>query len=63
MTTKARLAAAPSSALLVIDHERLQGEAWAEFHTARKRLDRAARVQQRHEENDVPAFSARNHRT
>jgi hypothetical protein len=49
--------------LLVIDHGRLQGEAWAEFHTARKRLDRAARDLHRHEEIDVPAFSAWLHRT
>lgn len=50
-------------ALLVIDHERLQGAAWAEFHTVRKRLDRAARDLHRHEEIDSPAFEAWRHRT
>src|SRR5476651_696292 len=59
---KPRPAAAPSRALLVIDHERLQGAAWAEFHTARKRLDRAARDLHRYEEIDVPAFHAWLHR-
>jgi hypothetical protein len=48
---------------MVIDHERLQGAAWAEFHSARKRLDQAARDLHRHEEIDVPAFSAWLHRT
>ncbi len=47
-----------SYALLVIDHERLQGAAWAEFHTARKRLDRILGELHRHEEVDVPAFTA-----
>ncbi len=63
VAAKPRSAAAPGSALLVIDHERLQGEAWAEFHAARKQLDRAARDLHRHEEIDVPAFSAWLHRT
>jgi len=49
--------------LLVIDHERLQGAAWAEYHTVRKRLDRAARDLHRHEEIDVPAFESWLHRT
>ena len=62
VTVKSRAVAAPSRALLVIDHGRLQGAAWAEFHTARKRLDRAARDLHRHEETDVPAFSAWLHR-
>jgi hypothetical protein len=53
----------PSHALLVIDHERLQSAAWAEFHTARKRLDRTARDLHRHEEIDVPAYDAWLHRT
>jgi hypothetical protein len=55
--------AAPSRALLVIDHERLQSVAWAEFHTVRKRLDKAARELHRHEEIDVPAYDQWLHRT
>lgn len=53
----------PSFALLVIDHARLQHAAWAEFHTARKRLDKAMRELHRHEEIDVPAYDAWLHRT
>jgi hypothetical protein len=49
--------------LLVINHERLQDAAWAEFHTVRKRLDRAAGELHRHEEVDVPAYEAWLHRT
>jgi hypothetical protein len=49
--------------LLVIDHERLQSAAWAEFHTVRKRLDQAMRTLHRHEEIDVPAYEAWLHRT
>jgi hypothetical protein len=49
--------------LMVIDHERLQAEAWAEFHTARKRLDKAARDLHRHEQVDVPAYESWLHRT
>jgi hypothetical protein len=48
---------------MVIDHARLQGAAWAEFHAARKRLDRTARELHRHEEIDVPAYTAWLHRT
>jgi hypothetical protein len=44
--------------LVVIDHERLQNAAWAEFHTVRKRLDKVTRELHRHEEIDVPAFDA-----
>jgi hypothetical protein len=51
------------TALMVIDHERLQSAAWAEFHTARKRLDKAARDLHRHEEEDVPAYDQWLHRT
>ena len=58
-----REAAAPSRALLVIDHARLQGAAWAEFHAASKRLDRTTRELHRHEEIDVPAYTAWLHRT
>ena len=56
-------AEAPGHALLVIDHERLQHAAWAEFHTVRKRLDQAARELHRHEEIDVPAYETWLHRT
>jgi phage/plasmid-associated DNA primase len=48
---------------MVIDHERLQAAAWAEFHTARKRLDKATRDLHRHEEIDVPAYDSWLHRT
>ncbi len=44
--------------LAVIDHERLQAAAWAEFHTVRKRLDKVTGELHRHEEIDVPAFDA-----
>ena len=60
---RSRIAAAPSRALLVIDHERLQGAAWAEFLTARRGLDRVARELHRHEEIDLPAFNAWLHRS
>jgi len=56
-------AARPSTALLVIDHGRLQSAAWAEFHTARKRLEKAARDLHRHEETDVPEYTSWIHRT
>ena len=61
-TAQARVAA-PSHALLLIDHERLQSAAWAEFHTVRKRLDKAAGELHRHEEIDMPAYDAWLHRT
>lgn len=44
--------------LMIIDHERLHGAAWAEYHTARKRLDQVARDLHRHEEIDVPAYDS-----
>ena len=47
---------------MVIDHERLQRAAWADFLAARRRLDQAARHLHRHEEIDEPAFSAWLHR-
>lgn len=49
--------------LLVIDHDRLQRAAWAEFHTVRKRLDQATRALHHHEEIDEPAYEAWLHRT
>ncbi len=58
-----RAPTAPGHALLIIDHERLQGAAWAEFHTARKRLDQYARALHRHEEIDQPAYDKWLHRT
>ncbi|MGH7944503.1 MAG: hypothetical protein ACREH8_11500 [Opitutaceae bacterium] len=58
-----RVAVVSGSALMVIDHERLQSAAWAEFHTARKRLERTARDLHRHEEMDVPEYEAWLHRT
>ena len=48
---------------MVIDHERLQSAAWAEYHTARKRLEKVARDLHRHEEIDVPAYEVWLHRT
>ena len=48
--------------LIVIDQRRLQAAAWAELHTARKRLEKAARDLQRHEEIDVPAYDSWLHR-
>lgn len=62
-TARQRAAAGQAAALMVIDHQRLQGAAWAEFHTARKRLDKATRDLHRHEEVDVPAFDSWLHRT
>jgi len=59
----AAVAAGHRRALLVIDTRRLQNAAWAEFHTARKRLDKAARDLHRHEEIDTPAFESWLHRT
>lgn len=65
--TRARPAAPdpapPLRALLVIDHHRLQNAAWAEFHTVRKRLEKATRDLRRHEEVDSPAYEAWLHRT
>ncbi len=49
--------------LIVIDHRRLQGAAWAEFHAARKQLEKASRDLHRHETADIPAYEAWLHRT
>lgn len=54
---------ASSEALIVIDHESLQSAAWAEFHAARRRLEKATRDLHRHEEHDVPAYDSWLHRT
>jgi hypothetical protein len=48
--------------LVVIDHDRLQQAAWAEFHTVRKRLEKAAADLHRHEQVDLPAYDAWLHR-
>lgn len=48
---------------MVIDHRRLQGEAWAAFHTARKRLEKVARDLHQHETVDIPAYETWLHRT
>jgi hypothetical protein len=45
-------------ALLVIDNEPLQREAWNDLRRARKRLDKASQDLKRHEETDEPAFHA-----
>ena len=49
--------------LIVIDNAPLQRAAWAEFHTARKRHEKAARDLHRHEQVDVPAYEGWLHRT
>jgi hypothetical protein len=48
---------------MVIDNAPLQRAAWAEFHAARKRHDKAARDLHRHEQIDVPAYESWLHRT
>src|SRR5882757_2659217 len=50
-------------ALLVIDNVPLQQAAWAEFHAARKRLDKTSKDLHRHEQIDVPAYETWLHRT
>ncbi len=47
-----------SRALLIIDQRPLQRSAWAEFHSARKRHEKAGRDLQRHEETDTPSFQS-----
>ena len=49
--------------LLSIDNRPLQREAWANFHTARKRLQKVARDLHRHEEIDLPAYEKWLHHT
>jgi hypothetical protein len=48
---------------MVIDHQRLQDAAWAEFQSVRKQLDKITRELHRHEEVDIPAYTAWLHRT
>jgi hypothetical protein len=43
-------------ALLIINQKPLQRTAWAEYHTAQKRHEKAARDLHRHEEVDTPAY-------
>src|SRR5690349_109432 len=47
-----------SVALIVIDNRPLQREAWAEFHSARKRVEKVTRDLHRHEQTDQPAYDA-----
>ena len=62
-SARKRTAASSSWTLLVIDDRPLQRAAWAEFHTARKRLEKTSRDLHRHEEIDCPAYDAWLHRT
>jgi hypothetical protein len=55
---KSRPAAPGGQALSVIDNRPLQRDAWTNFHTVRKRLEKTARDLHRHEEIDVPAYQA-----
>jgi hypothetical protein len=48
-------AARSSTTLILLDTARLQAAAWAEYHTAQKRHEKAARDLHRHEEVDTPA--------
>jgi hypothetical protein len=50
-------------AIIVVDNAPLQKEAWAEYHEARGRHDRAARDLHRHEQVDVPEYERWLHRT
>jgi hypothetical protein len=50
-------------ALLLVDNRPLQREAWAAFHTARKRLEKVARDLHRHEQMDQPAYQRWIHQT
>lgn len=62
-TRKPRRARGHAHALVVIDHERLQAAAWAEFAAVRKRAERVSRDLHRHEQIDMPAFQQWLHRT
>jgi hypothetical protein len=48
---------------MVVDNAPLQKEAWAEYHEARGRHDRAARDLHRHEQVDVPEYERWLHQT
>jgi hypothetical protein len=47
----------------VIDNAPLQNAAWADYHSAQKRLAKASRDLHRHEELDLPAYEAWIHQT
>jgi len=49
--------------LLIIDNRPLQRAAWAEFHAARRRLEKVSADLHRHEEVDLPAYESWVHRT
>lgn len=51
-------AVSSSRSLLVIDQRPLQNAAWAAFHAARKRQEKAERDLLRHEQNDNPSFQS-----
>lgn len=61
--SKPRVVAAPTTALLVIDDQRLRDEVWQAFQELRRRLEEATCELHQHEEIDVPAFEAWKHRT
>jgi len=42
--------------LVLVDASRAQGSAWSDFHTARKRLEKASHDLHRHEQVDTPAY-------
>ena len=44
--------------LIVIDNRPLQNAVWAEFHAARKRVEKVAHDLHRHEQTDTPAFNS-----
>jgi hypothetical protein len=49
--------------LIVIDNAPLKNAVWANFHAARKRVEKAARDLHRHEQTDTPAFNSWLHGT
>jgi len=44
--------------LIIIDNAPLQHAVWADFHAARKRVEKASRDLHRHEQTDTPAFNS-----
>lgn len=49
--------------LMLIDNAPLQHAVWADFHAARKRVEKASRDLHRHEQTDAPAFTSWLHGT
>jgi hypothetical protein len=49
--------------LIVIDNRPIKNAVWADFHAARKRVEKAARDLHRHEQTDTPAFNSWLHGT